>query len=173
MNFQYIIFSECLFHSSMSIFITKMLLLVLTDLKITILTNQSFIYPLNYLYFISTSTMQLVTVLFLTINIAPMFSTLTMIGSLTENFMLHSNWTTNITFYRASKSASHLASELNKVMLLYAIDIEYTGPPRRYSTKPLFHIFVTGSQAQSLLLKHPMPYDFFLPHSAPMSILDF
>ena len=46
-----------------------------------------------------------------------MISTLTVTGRLTQISMLFNNWITNITSFMASKSATHSASELDKVML--------------------------------------------------------
>ena len=52
-------------------------------------------------------------------KISPAVSILTMTGSLTKMIVLHNNQSTNITSFIAFKSATHSASELEGVILLF------------------------------------------------------
>ena len=63
------------------------------------------------------------------IKIVPISSTFTMTGSITKIVMLHNDWITYIVSFMASKSATQSASELQKVMLLFAFDLQDTDTP--------------------------------------------
>ena len=80
-------------------------------------------------------------------NIAPMLSIVTMTGSLTEMYMLHNNWIMNLTSFTATKSATHSALELDKVMLCYDLDHQDTSTLETYSTKSLMLHLVSRSPA--------------------------
>ena len=74
-----------------------------------------------------------------------MFSTITVMGILTDIFMLCSNLTTNMISFTASESTTHLASELDRVILFCPFNHQVTDASRTYSTKPLRLFLVTGS----------------------------
>ena len=73
----------------------------------------------------------------------PRMPTLTVIGSLTETFMLCNNWIMKTDSFTASELATHSASEFDRCMLCYDLDHQDTGTPEASLT--LF--LVMGSSA--------------------------
>ena len=97
-----------------------------------------------------------------TIKLSLHLSTLTMTWSSTDNIMLHSSLTMNITFFTISEGVTHSAYVLDRVMLLCAFDCQDTGTPRTDNKKPTTLLLVTRSLTYSLLLKCAMSHHSYL-----------
>ena len=94
-----------------------------------------------YMYFVSMCLVQLLVVMLLAMNIAPMLSTLTVTGNLIEIFMLFSNWIMNIISFAASRSVTHSASELNNLMFFHAINHQKRGTSKAHKMNTLGYLW--------------------------------
>ena len=115
--------------------------------------NYSILHIIISMYLMSTCLVHNMVVILLAIIMVPTLSTHTMTGSLTEFFMLPSNWITNITSCTVSDKATHSVSQLDSITLLWDFDWQENGTPKMYRMNPLMHFLLTGSPAYSLSLK--------------------
>ena len=127
-----ITYFECFSCRSLLPFLVRMLQSFSADLMNTIVPILSSTYSLTYLYIMSTLLVWLVAVTFFAINITPTLSTLTMMWSLNDIFMLCSSLMMKMTSFTAYVSATHLVSELDRVKFLCASDFHDTDTPKMY-----------------------------------------
>ena len=108
-------------------------------------TIPSFMYASTYLFHISTCLVKDTVLMVLTIKIAFMLSTLPVMGSSNEIFMLISNKIMNMISFTASDNSTHPASELANIMILCMFGFQKIHTSKAYSMNQLKLLLLTWS----------------------------